>query len=231
MKTIQTNPDIEIIFEDNHLLVVNKPSGVLSQEDHTGKPDILTLCKKYLKKEYNKPGDAFLGLLHRLDRPVSGVMVLAKTSKAASRISEQIRKRSVKKRYLVVVEGSAPPNAFLTHFLKKNSASNRVETAKPNSRDAKEAKLMFEKLDEQKGLSLLQVTLITGRAHQIRVQLAAEGYPIWGDQKYGKTKKGNIALHAFSFQLNHPTLKKEQIFSAKPPENFPWSPFNFSKHS
>lgn len=225
MKTTGTTPDIEILFEDNHLLVVNKPSGVLSQEDHTGNPDILSLCKIYLKKEYNKPGQVFLGLLHRLDRPVSGVMVLAKTSKAASRISEQIRKRSVKKKYLAVVDGTPPPNAFLTHHLKKDASSNRVQTVNANTRGAKEAKLMFQRLGVEKKLALLQISLITGRAHQIRVQLSSEGYPIWGDQKYGSAKKANIALHAFSFECEHPTLKKKMIFTANPPGIFPWNLF------
>jgi len=231
MKTTSTSPDIEILFEDNHLLVVNKPSGVLSQEDHTGNPDILNLCKLYLKNEYDKPGKAFLGLLHRLDRPVSGVMVLAKTSKAASRISDQIRNRSVKKKYLAVVEGSPPPNAFLTHHLKKNTSSNRVDIAKPDERSAKEAKLMFQTVASENKLSLLQITLITGRAHQIRVQLAAEGYPIWGDKKYGKAASNGIALHAYSFQLEHPTLKKEMIFTARPQDSYPWNQFEISGHS
>lgn len=228
MKTTQTNPDIEILFEDNHLLVVNKPPGLLSQEDHTGKPDILTVCKTYLKNEYNKPGEAFLGLLHRLDRPVSGVMVLAKTSKAASRISDQIRKRTVKKKYLAVVEGAPPPNAFLTHHLKKDSKLNRVGVSQPNTRGAKEAKLMFQNVDSKEKLALLYVSLITGRAHQIRVQLSAEGYPIWGDQKYGKKKSGEIALHAYSFELIHPTLKKEMTFKTTPPNFHPWNQFDLS---
>lgn len=228
MKTTQTKPDVEILFEDNHLLVVNKPSGILSQEDHTGDSDILTLCKSYLKREYNKPGEAFLGLMHRLDRQVSGVMVLAKTSKAASRVSEQIRRRTVKKKYITVVEGTPPPNAYLNHFIKKDEKSNRVIVSNQNDREAKEAKLMFQTLDSKEHLALLKVSLITGRAHQIRVQLSAEGYPIWGDPKYGKSRSAEIALHSYSFQLNHPTLKKEMVFTAGAPDNFPWSSFNIA---
>src|SRR5690554_3642979 len=116
MKTTGTSPDIRIIYEDNHLLVVDKPSGILSQEDRTGNPDLLTLCKTYVKNEYQKPGKVFLGLLHRLDKPVSGVMMFAKTSKSAARMSEQIRKRKIGKTYLTVVNGNPPKNGFLTHY-------------------------------------------------------------------------------------------------------------------
>lgn len=226
MKSTRTNPDIEIIYEDNHLLVVNKPVGLLSQEDHTGDPDILTLCKEYLKNEHNKPGNVFLGLLHRLDRPVSGVMMLAKTSKAASRISEQIRKRTIKKKYLAIVEGNPPPNAYLTHHLLKDEKTNTVQVVKPNVKDAQDAKLMFQHLESSDNLHLLKVTLITGRPHQIRVQLSEEGYPIWGDQKYGKSNRSNPALHAYSLEIEHPTLKKQMIFSSNPPESSPWSKFS-----
>lgn len=226
MKTTRTNPEIEIIFEDNHLLVVNKPAGLLSQEDHTGDPDILTLCKEYIKKEYKKPGNVFLGLLHRLDRPVSGVMMLAKTSKAASRISEQIRRRTIKKKYLAVVTGNPPPNGYLTHYLLKDEKTNTVRVVEPNVKHAQDAKLMFQRVETEGDLHLLKVSLITGRPHQIRVQLSQEGYPILGDQKYGESNRSTPALHAFSLELEHPTLKKEIIFSAKPPKIATWSKFS-----
>lgn len=226
MKTTGTGPDIEILFEDNHLLVVNKPAGILAQEDHTGKPDILTLCKEYIKREYNKPGNVFLGLLHRLDRPVSGVMVLAKTSKAASRVSEQIRKRSVKKTYLAVVEGSVPKNGYLSHYLTKDSTKNITRAVPKGTAGAKEATLTFEAMEQAGDKSLVKVNLITGRAHQIRVQFAEEGNPICGDRKYGnKNSSGNIALHAFEFELKHPTLKKSQTFRALPENKNPWTQF------
>lgn len=227
MKTTQTNPDIDIIYEDNHLLVVNKPSGLLSQEDRTGDPDILTLCKEYIKKEHKKPGNVFLGLLHRLDRPVSGVMMFAKTSKSASRISEQIRQRTIKKKYLAVVEGNPPPNGYLTHHLLKDEKTNTVKVVKPNVKGAQDAKLMFHRLETVKNLHLLEVSLITGRPHQIRVQLSAEGYPIWGDQKYGDSKNSTPSLHALSLKIDHPTLKEEMVFTAKHPEFFPWNKFSF----
>ena len=231
MKSTRTNPDIEIIFEDNHLLVVNKPVGLLSQEDHTGDKDILTLCKEYIKKDQNKPGNVFLGLLHRLDRPVSGVMMFAKTSKSASRISEQIRQRTIKKKYLAVVEGSPPPNGYLNHYLKKDSASNSVEVVSPNIKGAQDAKLMFQIIESSENIHLLEVTLITGRPHQIRVQLSEESYPIWGDQKYGNSNRSTPALHAYSLKIQHPTLKKEIFFTANPPENFPWSKFSLKSQS
>ena len=137
MKTTATDPDIEILFEDNHLLAVNKPAGLLSQEDYSGQPDLLALCKEYLKRKYNKKGNVFLGLLHRLDKPVGGVMLFAKTSKAASRISEQIRKRSIKKKYYTVVEGVSPQNGMLQDYLLKNSQTNTcLLYTSPSPRDS-----------------------------------------------------------------------------------------------
>jgi len=223
LKKTGTKPDITILYEDNHLLVVHKPSGVLSQEDHTGKPDILTLCKEYIKREYDKPGNVFLGLLHRLDRPVSGVMVLAKTSKAASRISDQIRKRKVKKTYLAVVEGNAPKNGYLSHHLLKDTESNVTRAVSKGTPGAKESTLTFETLEKTGGFSLVKINLITGRAHQIRVQFAEAGNAVAGDRKYGKNKSdGNIALHAYEFELEHPTLKKSQCFQCAPENKAPW---------
>ena len=226
MKSTGTVPDIEIIYEDNHLLAVSKPKGLLSQEDYTGKPDLLTLCKEYLKREYNKPGNVFLGLLHRLDRPVSGVMLLAKTSKAASRISEQIRQKRVKKTYLAVVEAEAPENGLLTHYLKKHKDTNVTQVVSRQSKRAKLAELMFDRIDYKNGLSLLKITLITGRPHQIRVQLAHEGLPIRGDKKYGTGKHQEIALHASELIVEHPTLKKELKFESNPPKITAWILFD-----
>lgn len=225
MKTTGTNPEIEILFEDNHLLAISKPAGVLSQEDRTGNPDVLTLCKEYLKREYNKPGNVFLGLLHRLDKPVSGVMLLAKTSKAASRISEQIRNQKVKKTYLTLVEGNAPENGFLTHFLIKNKSTNTTTVTAKNTPGAKESKLTFEKIGFTSNRSLLKVNLITGRAHQIRVQLAHYGFPVTGDKKYGRSSKEGICLHAFEIEIVHPTLNEVVRFGSKPPKSFDWEPF------
>lgn len=226
MNRTGTNPDIEIIFEDNHLLVVNKPKGVLSQEDYTRNPDLLSLCKQYIKTSSNKPGNVFLGLLHRLDKPVSGVMVLAKTSKAASRISEQIRKRTIKKTYLAVVEGVTPANGYLVHHLLKDEELNLVKKVEKGTKNSREAQLTYIKLADSNGLSLIRVNLITGRAHQIRVQMQTHGYPIWGDRKYGKTNQPTIALHAHAISLFHPTLKKEYTFRANPESVHPWTLFS-----
>lgn len=225
MKTTGTSPDINIIYEDNHLIVVDKPSGLLSQEDRTGNPDLLTLCKDYIKREYQKPGNVFLGLLHRLDKPVSGVMMFAKTSKAASRISEQIRTRKTGKTYLAVVRGNPPKNSVLQHHLLKDKKTNRVKAVKPNTKNAKSSQLIFQTLQQKNNLALLKIKLITGRPHQIRVQLSEENYPVWGDSKYGEPEKGTIALHSYELIIEHPTLKKEIIFSAPPPFHAPWNNF------
>ncbi|WP_340106495.1 RluA family pseudouridine synthase [Rhodohalobacter sp. 8-1] len=226
MQFTGTQPDIPIIYEDNHLLVIQKPAGLLSQEDHTGRPDALTLCKEYIKKRYSKPGNVFLGLLHRLDRPVSGVMVFAKTSKAASRISEQIRARKVRKRYRTVVIGNPPPNGVLEHHLVKNDVKNMVTIVDKATRKSKLAKLSFNTLLTKGSLSLVDVNLETGRAHQIRVQFAEIGSPIWGDKRYGKqTSSGSIALHAYRFTLKHPTLDEKMTFTADLPDSKPWTEF------
>lgn len=222
-----THPDIPILFEDNHLFVVNKPPGLLSQEDHTGRPDLLNICKEYIRKEYNKPGNVFLGLLHRLDRPVGGVMVFAKTSKAAARISEQIRARKVKKRYLAVVVGNPPLNGVLEHHLLKNEKKNMVEVVPKPMRQSKLAKLSFNVIERTGDLALVDINLETGRAHQIRVQFAEIGAPVWGDKRYGtKKKSGSIALHAYSFKLEHPTLKEKMTFKANQPDKDPWNQFS-----
>ena len=231
--TTGTQPDIEILFEDNHLLVINKPPGVLSQEDHTGAPDVLTLCKAYLKEAYDKPGNVFLGLVHRLDKPVSGVMVLARTSKAASRISDQVRRRKLKKTYLAIVEGSAPSNGFLDDYLLKDSKKNLVRIVPKGTRGAKDARLSFEKLDEAGGRSLLRVNLITGRPHQIRVQLAGHGYPISGDSRYGRGNDGDsdICLHARELEFTHPTLKETVQYRGRVPKKGEWNLFKIDSNS
>lgn len=228
MKTTGTNPDLDILYEDNHLLAICKPSGVLSQEDRTGEPDALTLGKEYLKKRYEKPGNVFLGLLHRLDKPVSGVMVMAKTSKGAARISEQIRQRSVKKSYLAIVKGDPEDFNYLTHHLHKDEETNRVDVVEEGDKGSKQAELMYQTVQRKDGLALLKIKLITGRAHQIRVQLATVNLPILGDKKYGSDSNHNIALHAYEFELTHPTLKKDISIQSNPPFIEPWTAFKTS---
>lgn len=231
MSDHKIKPDIPMLYEDNHLLIVNKPVNLLSQADHTGDPDLLSLCKEYLKVKYKKPGNVFLGLVHRLDRPVGGVMVLAKTSKAASRLSEQIRNRKFEKRYLLVVHGETPPNGVFVHHLLKDSDSNRVTVAAADNKKSKRAELVYQQLEYLKkhNISLVKVNLITGRAHQVRVQFSSEGFPLFGDRKYGKEDGHDTtsepALFAFEIIFSHPTLKKKVNFKAPPPSSPPWSFF------
>lgn len=212
----------DIIFEDNHLLVINKPAGVLSQPDGSTARDVLTFYKNFLKKRDQKTGKVFLGLVHRLDRPVGGVMVLAKTSKAAGRLSEQIRNRTVKKTYLVIVEGKTPVNALLEGYIQKDSKLNRVTVTRKPARNSKMAQLTYIRIENEQNLSLLEVDLQTGRPHQIRAQMADSGYPVYGDQKYGAKDNENPALFSHRFNLEHPTLKNRMDFKALPPAVKPW---------
>ena len=230
MKTTRTRPDIPIIFEDNHLLVIDKPAGVLSQEDHTNDPDVLTLCKKYIKREYNKQGNVWLGLVHRLDRPVSGLMVLAKTSKAASRLSEQVRNHTIKKVYWALVYGMTKESDTLIHFLEKDSKSNTVRAYNSKKGRAKKAELSYHLIKQNAHYSVVKIDLKTGRPHQIRVQLAKIGHPIWGDYKYGEKDTGpgkELALRAMQIQFKHPTKGKMLTFGSKKPKKQPWDNFDY----
>lgn len=221
--------DLKILYEDNHLLFVIKPVNMPVQEDRTGDPDLLNVVKSDIKERYNKPGNVYVGLVHRLDRPVGGVMVFAKTSKAASRISDVIRKQEMEKKYLAIVRG-VPDKEFarLEDYLVKNKKKNIVHTSTKENKEAKRALLDFEVLGTKKGLSLLAITLHTGRPHQIRVQLASRGLPLYGDQKYGENvnKPGEqIALWSSELALPHPTKKEKIRISAAPPNEYPWNLF------
>lgn len=229
MEHTDTDPDIPIVYEDRQLLVIDKPHNLLSQEDHTGDPDVLRLCKKYLNKKSADTGGTYLGLVQRLDRPVGGLMVLAKDSATARSLSKQIRDRLVQKTYLVVVHGSPPSNGVLTHYLLKDQQKNVVETVSKENKIAKKAVLSFAKLQEADHLSLLSIHLQTGRPHQIRVQLSAEGYPIWGDYKYGTQNKPDgriIALRSSELIFKHPKTQKEMHFELPLPEEHPWNRFS-----
>ena len=221
--------NIKILYEDNHLLVVEKPVNIPSQEDGTGDADMLTLLKGYIKEKYNKPGDVFLGLVHRLDRPVGGAMVFARTSKSASRLSEQIRQRSFKKTYLAVLHGiPAASEGRLEHFLLKDEKTNRVRVVQPSVPEAKEALLEYAVLAAGDGFSLVRINLHTGRPHQIRVQFSTIGHPLYGDQKYGRevNRPGQqIALWSSEILLRHPTGKEEMVFRSVPPSGEPWGRF------
>lgn len=222
---------VPIIYEDNHLLVINKPPNVLSQADRTGDEDMVTILKQDLKVRYNKPGEAYLGLIQRLDRPVGGVMVFAKTSKAASRLSAQIRERKFRRDYLAVVWGRAAQSARLTHYLLKDRDLNIVTAVAEGVKESKKAVLDYELLGRTENLSLLAINLVTGRSHQIRVQLAAAGFPLFGDIKYGKevNRSGwQIALFCRKVSFLHPTLKETVVFSQLPEDIYPWNLFALS---
>ena len=220
---------IPLLYEDNHLLVVEKPVNMLSQGDSTGDPDLLTVLKQKLKVKYQKPGNVYLGLVHRLDRPTGGVMVFAKTSKAAARLSAQIQNRTFGRVYLAVVRGKIKPaQGILRHYLQKNKKTNLVTVVEKKKNGAKEAKLSYRVLATAANLSLVQVQLHTGRAHQVRVQFAACGHPLFGDQRYGRTvnRPGRqLALWAHAVSLDHPTLKKRMTFTSFPAQAQPWSQF------
>lgn len=214
---------INIIYEDNHLLVVEKPINIPTQEDNTKDKDLLTILKEYIKEKYNKPGNVYLGLVHRLDRPVGGIMVFARTSKAAARLSEQVRNKTFKKTYNAVVIGNINKEGKLKDYLLKDEKKNIVKVDK----NGKEAILNFKKLDFKNNMSLVEINLETGRSHQIRVQMSHYGYPIFGDQKYNKTSKvgEQIALFAKKIEFIHPTTNELLTFELDLPNRYPFTIF------
>ncbi len=208
-----TAPNLDVIYIDNHLLVVRKPSGMLAQGDRTGDRSLLEYGKAYVKAAFNKPGDAFLGLVHRLDRPTSGVMVFARTSKAAARLSEQFRARRIGKVYWALVEGKTPREGRMVDTLLRAGPSSTV------SERGQEAVLGFRRLRFERGISWVEVRPKTGRHHQIRVQFAHRGHPVVGDFRYGASigfPEKSLALHARALTLSHPTRKEEMTFTAAP---------------
>ena len=213
---------INIIYEDNHLLVVEKPINVPVQADKSGDEDLLTMLKKYLKEKYNKPGDVYLGLVHRLDRPVGGVMVFAKTSKAASRLSKQVQKHEFKKIYMAVIEGKVSDSGTFKDKLKKDEKTNITRV----SEDGKEAELSYNLVGFINNLSLVRISLKTGRSHQIRVQFASRKIPLYGDQKYNPNAvKDQIALFASKLEFKHPITKEVMSFELPLPERYPFTLF------
>ena len=219
-----------ILFEDNHLLLINKLASELVQGDITGDECLLDQARAYLKWKYNKPGEAFVGLVHRIDRPVSGVLLLAKTSKALSRLTVQLKKHDWQKVYIAAVKNAPPQMAdSLTHFLAKNEKQNKSYVVKADAKNAKEARLSYRQLEKSDQYFLLEVILHTGRHHQIRAQLAAIGCPIKGDLKYGFNRSnpdGSISLHAWKVTFTHPVSKEEITVTAPPPAGQPWQFFN-----
>ena len=225
---MQSYHGIQIVHEDNHLLVVVKPPNMPTQADASRDPDVHSLMKEYIAERYQKPGAVYLGLVHRLDRPVGGLLVLARTSKAADRLSEQVRKKTLARQYVAAVRGDAPDAGELHDWLLKDERTNTVRVVPEGTPGAKEALLRFACVARAQGLSLLRVRLFTGRSHQIRVQLAHSGSPIWGDARYGGGRPGEqIALWGAHLGLLHPTLREELHFDALPPaDSAPWRAFD-----
>jgi 23S rRNA pseudouridine1911/1915/1917 synthase len=214
---------LSVLYEDNHCIAVLKPARVLTAGDRTGDVSLLAMVKEYLKEKYNKPGNVFVGLVHRLDRPVSGVVLFARTSKAGARLSEQFREGTVTKTYHAVVEGTINEAAGeFVDWLVKNEKSNVVRSVTPQSPSARESRLRFRRLRTSRGLTLLDITPATGRSHQIRVQLATRGHPIYGDGKYGSkhSLQGTIALHAAQLTFDHPTRHVPVTITAPDPEGW-----------
>ena len=217
--------NLKIFYEDNHIIVVEKKANILSQADSTKDIDMLTIIKKYIKEKYNKPGNVYLGLVHRLDRPVGGIMVFAKTSKAASRLSEEVRNHTLKKTYLAVVHGILEKSdGVFSDYLKKISNGNTIVTTKNDGKysELHYKVLSYNKKDKQ---TLVEINLITGRHHQIRVQFASRGYPLCGDQRYGKEDKTQIALYAYKLEFIHPVTKENMIFENRKINNLYLSKF------
>ncbi|GIX04162.1 MAG: RNA pseudouridine synthase [Planctomycetaceae bacterium] len=215
----------QVIFEDNHCLVVNKPAGWLTMGDRTGEISLCDWCRDYLREKYQKPGAVFLGVVHRLDRPVSGVVLLARTSKAASRLCAQFRERTVSKCYWAVVEGTPPLQGVLEDLLVKDRRQNRVRV---RGTTGQVARLTFRRVANDGKFSLLAIELITGRSHQIRVQLGSRHWPIVGDHKYGSRiafQPGELALHARELGWGHPT--RPEWICVRAPVPVRWRQFSF----
>ena len=227
---------MEILYEDNHIIVVSKPQGVASQPDESGDKDMLTQVKEYIKEKYNKPGEAFVGLVHRLDRPTGGAMVFAKTSKAASRLSEQMKAGEFDKVYYAVTVGRPREmKGKIVSYLKKDEKTNMVQIVPQSESGAKRAELDYETLEfnQTTNHSLVKVKLYSGRGHQIRVQLKSIKCPIYGDQKYGGPNMAKVMLNLYACELafNHPVTKQKLIFRVYPPETADaWKEFNLEKY-
>jgi len=222
-----TKDTLEILFEDNHLLIVNKKSGDIVQADKTGDKPLSEVVKEYIKEKYNKPGDVFLGVIHRLDRPTSGIIIFARTSKALERLNKMLRERNVSKTYWAVIKNN-PKNTkdTLIHFLKKNPKNNKSTVFKKEAEGSKKAILHYTIIKNLKNYSILEIDLETGRHHQIRAQLSFIGSPIKGDLKYGASrsnKDGSIHLHARKINFTHPVSKKIITIIAPVPNEVIWN--------
>ena len=226
VKIEENEINLKVIYEDNHIIVVEKPANIPSQGDKTGDLDMLTIIKAYLKEKYNKPGNVYLGLVHRLDRPVGGVMVFAKTSKAASRLSEQVREKVFKKKYLVIVNGKfEEKKGTLKDYLLKNERLSKSRVVEEGTKNSKYAELDYEvlKYDKEQNLSLLKINLHTGRHHQIRVQLSSRDHSIYGDAKYnGRGSARQLYLWAYELTIQNVISKEEMTFTSIPEKEKAW---------
>ncbi len=220
-------PKNNILYEDNHLLVVIKPNNTPVCKDSSNDLDLLTMLKEYLKNKYQKPGNVYLGLVHRLDRPVSGIMVFAKTSKAAERLNKQIINKEFHKTYYAIVEGIPKKHDIFEDYLKKDEKTNTSYIS--NSKDGKLSTLAYDLISSKDNLSLVKINLQTGRHHQIRVQFSSRGYPLYGDHKYNKNfindNKEDIALIAKELSFYHPTTKELLHFEIPLPNKYPYNLF------
>ncbi len=220
---------LQILYEDNHLLIINKPAGVLVQGDATGDKPLVEMAKEYIGEKYNKPGDVFLGVVHRLDRPVSGVVVFARTSKALERMNALFRNKETKKTYWAIVNRKpVPSEGTLVHWLVKDEKKNKTTAYNREHPEGQRSELHYKLMESKGGHYLLEVNPITGRPHQIRVQLASLGCHIVGDVKYGSeisSPDGSIALHARKLSFIHPVKKEDLIVSASLPKNDWWRSF------
>lgn len=226
--------DLIILHEDNHIIVVLKPQNIPSCEDSSGDADMLSMIKEYIRVTYQKPGNVYVGLVHRLDRPTGGVMVFAKTSKAAARLSEQMKAGDFEKKYFAVVPGILKEKkATLVHYMKKNAVNNMVYVCPQTTDGAKFASLEYRAAEEYKNeLTLAEIKLHTGRSHQIRVQMNAIGHPVYGDKRYGgeRAAAGNLALWAYELAFTHPVTKERMVFKAEPPKELaPWKAFDIAR--
>jgi len=224
-----------VLYEDNHLIIINKKPSEIVQGDKTGDTPLSEIIKEYLKIKYNKPGNVFVGVVHRVDRPVSGCVIFAKTDKALSRMNKLIHDRQIRKKYWAVVKNKPPKNtAHLVHFLLKNEKQNKSYSVKPEAKGALKAELEYNVINKSDNYYLLEIELFTGRHHQIRAQLAEIGCPIKGDLKYGFPRSNtdaSISLHARSVEFDHP-IKKEKIFIVAPlPDEAVWNYFSDKKRT
>lgn len=215
---------MNILYEDNHIIVLEKPINIPVQADVSQDKDFTSIIKEYIKVKYNKPGEVYLGLVHRLDRPVGGVMIFARTSKAAARLSKQIKDRQLEKKYVAVVEGKVKQEETWIDFLQKNEKTNTSYA----SSTGKESILSYKSLAHKEGLSLVEIELKTGRSHQIRVQFSSRNHPLYGDQRYNKnaSKGQQIALFSKSITFHHPITKEMMYFVLPLPERKPFTYFH-----